>query len=220
MPRLALLTLAALSVSLVAAACSGSTTTTNAGDPTTADPTDEPRDGGTGTTKDGATSAPDAAEPEEDAAPINTPLFSLVMDGVAITPTKIELEKHGYQSPSHPEVKGEVEGRFDLPKGAADTSSAPYITFDIYTPLQGSFPYSSPSSTSGYGSIYLQYHYQRPGVSGFPKAQGTGMTIVRDGRDGWFEGTATGYFTIDDGNGNDVDHPFTLTLRQPVTAMP
>ena len=41
------------------------------------------------------------------------------------------------------------------------------------------------------------------------------MNLVRDGRDGWFEASATGTFLID-----GTPHPFTLHLRQPVDALP
>ena len=44
---------------------------------------------------------------------------------------------------------------------------------------------------------------------------GAGMTIVRDGRDGWFEASATGVFHVD-----GADRPFTLLVRQPVDALP
>lgn len=195
---------------LLSVACTASATSV----PTSSDATNEPKEDPTppaatsDTPKANPTPTKDAGPP----APINTPLFELTIDGASVTPTKMELEKHGVGGLD--DVKGEVEGRFELPKGSQDRS-VPYITLDIYTPLLGDIPYSKPSSTSQPNSIYIQYHYQRPGVSGFPKATGPGMTIVRDGRDGWFEGEATGFFEID-----DEPHPFTLKIRQPVAAMP
>lgn len=150
-----------------------------------------------------------------DTGPINTALITLTIDGAPVTPSKVKLVKHAVLGQSGDGVLGEVEGRFDLPAGVADTSDAPYITLDIYTPLEGAIPYSPPGTTSQAGSAYLQYHYQRPGTSGFPKATGVGMNIVRDGRDGWFEANATGIFDVD-----GADHPFTLLVRQPVAALP
>lgn len=201
-------------VTTFAAACSSG----NATDPGTAgatrptEPVVAPHDPSEG----GATVPPVAPnDAGSDSGPVDTVLLTLTIDGAPVTPSKVVLEKHKVFGMSGDGVVGEVEGRFDLPPGPADTSSAPYITLDVYTPLVGAVPYSPPGSTSQPRSAYLQYHYQRPGTSGFPKATGAGMNLVRDGRDGWFEASATGTFLID-----GTPRPFTLHLRQPVDALP
>lgn len=150
-----------------------------------------------------------------DSGPVNTALLTLTIDGAPITPSKVALQKQKVFGMSGDGVMGEVKGRFDLQPGVADAQDAPYVTLTIYTPLLGAIPYSPPGSTSQPDSAYLQYHYQRPGKRGFPKATGAGMNIVRDGRDGWFEASATGTFVID-----GTDHPFTLMVRQLVDALP
>ncbi|MEO7093521.1 MAG: hypothetical protein ABI175_09740 [Polyangiales bacterium] len=167
-------------------------------------------DTGSGATDSATASDSATADVAVDAAPVNEPRFELVLGGNTLTPTSITTEKVGTFSAKDPTVTGLARFKVTLPKGATDRD-APYLDFEIYTPLLGSIPYSPPGSTSQPKSAYLQYHYSRPGVAGFPKAVGPGMNVVRDGRDGWLEVTGSGTFEID-----DVDQPFTLKLRQPV----
>jgi hypothetical protein len=202
--------------SLLACGCSSST-----GDPasTGADgATDDTRTSGADAAIDTAIGASDTATTIDsastdggvDSAPINEPLFELVIAGETITPTLITTEKVGTFSTKDPTVTGLARFKATLPKGSIDRSE-PYLDFEIYTPFLGPMPYGAPTSTSQPGSAYLQYHYSRPGVSGFPKAQGPGMKIIRDGRDGWLEVTGSGTFDID-----DAPRAFTLKVRQPI----
>lgn len=202
--------LAILAAGLVA--CSVTTTSPPPPDPID-NPTLPPADAGAA--DGGQVTAPDAhadaGSPDvsvADTGPLDTPLFALTLNGQPVAPATLTAEKVHIGGDTHG-FSAEARITANFPVGPNDWDNiGPKLSILVSTPAQGAVPFDDSYE-------YVQYVYHRSTFVGLPYASGAGFQIARDGRDGWFEGSASGTLEID-----GQPQAFTVTWRQKVDAIP